>query len=334
MEERKFSRRMRISNNNEYVVRLIEIASMYYEDRKTQEEIAQFLGLSNSMVSRMLSAAHQQGLIEVRIRTPIQTHPELQRMLVESFGLKAARVLVSRGMTLDQTLHGLGELGARFLNTCLHNDQVIAVSWGKSLCELVQALDNVPLHNVQVVQVSGSAGSRQPLTDGHELARLLAHKLNGTAHYLPAPMIVDEPLTRDQLLKDSSIRPVLDLAKNADLTLIGIGSPDVETSGFIRAGYLSAQALSSIARTGAVGDIFANFFDIYGQPVALDLSARHVGLNLDQLRRAKRVIAVAGGEYKASAILGALRLGCIDVLITDEAAAIKVLTLKDSLPRA
>lgn len=300
---------------------------MYYEDRKNQDEIAQFFGLSGSTISRMLSDAHQQGLIEVRIRTPIQTHPELQQALVEAFNLQTARVLAAGGLTLEQTLRGLGELGARFLTTCLQNHKVIAVSWGKSLYELVHALGDVPLDNVQIVQISGSAGLRQPLTDGHELARLLASKLNGTAHFLPALMIVDEPLTRDQLLKDSAIKPVLALAEQADLTLIGIGTPDIETSGFIRAGYLSVQALTALAQTGTVGDVFANFFDTYGQPSAPDLSARHVGLNLSQLKQAKRVIAVAGGEYKGAAILGALRLGCIDVLITDEPAA-KVLALK------
>jgi hypothetical protein len=39
------------------------------------------------------------------------------------------------------------------------------------------------------------------------------------------------------------------------------------------------------------------------------------------------VIAVAGGQFKARAILGALRLGVIDVLVTDDLTARAVLEL-------
>jgi DNA-binding transcriptional regulator LsrR (DeoR family) len=38
---------------------------------------------------------------------------------------------------------------------------------------------------------------------------------------------------------------------------------------------------------------------------------------LEELAQVDRVIALAGGEAKTEAIHGALRTGCIDVLITD-----------------
>jgi DNA-binding transcriptional regulator LsrR (DeoR family) len=42
---------------------------------------------------------------------------------------------------------------------------------------------------------------------------------------------------------------------------------------------------------------------------------------------------VAGGEHKAEAILGALRGGFLDVLVTNELAAIRLLELERSRPR-
>ncbi len=41
----------------------------------------------------------------------------------------------------------------------------------------------------------------------------------------------------------------------------------------------------------------------------------------------ERVVGVAGGEAKAEAILGALRGGYVNVLVTDDATARKVLAL-------
>lgn len=40
------------------------------------------------------------------------------------------------------------------------------------------------------------------------------------------------------------------------------------------------------------------------------------------------MIAVGGGEDKVSAILGALRTECIDIIITDERTAQKVLVME------
>ena len=50
-----------------------------------------------------------------------------------------------------------------------------------------------------------------------------------------------------------------------------------------------------------------------------------VGISLEQLRALDGVIGVAGGEEKVPAILGALRGGYLNVLITDEATAQAVL---------
>jgi DNA-binding transcriptional regulator LsrR (DeoR family) len=78
---------------------------------------------------------------------------------------------------------------------------------------------------------------------------------------------------------------------------------------------------------GAVGNICARHYDSNGDPVALDLDRRVVGIDLRSLREIERVIGVAGGAVKAHAILGALRGGHINVLITDESAAEEMLRL-------
>jgi DNA-binding transcriptional regulator LsrR (DeoR family) len=44
-------------------------------------------------------------------------------------------------------------------------------------------------------------------------------------------------------------------------------------------------------------------------------------MNLDQLRRVKRAVGIAGGKQKLSAIRGALRGRLINVLITDHFTA-------------
>ena len=62
-------------------------------------------------------------------------------------------------------------------------------------------------------------------------------------------------------------------------------------------------------------------------PLTDELHRRIVGIELDALRGIEQVIGVAGGEAKAEAILGALRGGRVNVLVTDDAAAQRVLDL-------
>ena len=77
-------------------------------------------------------------------------------------------------------------------------------------------------------------------------------------------------------------------------------------------------------QAGAVGEISFRFYDIDGQPVITPLNDRVIGITLDELRRADRVMAIAGGEAKTAAIAGALRLGVINVLVTDRFTAARL----------
>lgn len=47
------------------------------------------------------------------------------------------------------------------------------------------------------------------------------------------------------------------------------------------------------------------------------MNERVIGLDLEQLRRIKRCVGVAGGKRKIAAIRGAMRGGYINVVITD-----------------
>jgi DNA-binding transcriptional regulator LsrR (DeoR family) len=56
------------------------------------------------------------------------------------------------------------------------------------------------------------------------------------------------------------------------------------------------------------------------------LDDRTIGLNLEELRNIRRKICVATGEEKLQGILGALRGKLVDVLVTDEQMAVRLLS--------
>jgi DNA-binding transcriptional regulator LsrR (DeoR family) len=124
------------------------------------------------------------------------------------------------------------------------------------------------------------------------------------------------------------IQETLAIARRADVALVGIGSLHPEESSLLRAGYLDEGALAQLRTQGAIGDICARHYDALGSVLDIELNRRIVGIELNDLRNIDRVIAVAGGASKAEAILGALRGGYVNVLVTDDAAAQKVIELQ------
>jgi DNA-binding transcriptional regulator LsrR (DeoR family) len=114
---------------------------------------------------------------------------------------------------------------------------------------------------------------------------------------------------------------VIALFDQVTTALVGIGA--IEPSKLLAASgnIFGAQELELLRSKGAVGDVLLRFFDLAGKPVVTPLNDRVVSMQLDQLGRVDRSIGVAGGARKYAAILGALRGGWINVLITDQFTA-------------
>jgi DNA-binding transcriptional regulator LsrR (DeoR family) len=129
---------------------------------------------------------------------------------------------------------------------------------------------------------------------------------------------------RDALLEDATISEVLASAARCDVAVVGVGVPTLD--GIL--GDQNVLAESEVARlrnNGAVGDICLRFYDADARPVDDELNDRIIGLTLDQIKGIHRVIGVAGGEYKVDAIRVALTGGLVDVLVTDDLVARRLL---------
>jgi DNA-binding transcriptional regulator LsrR (DeoR family) len=308
---------------------LAEVATLYWIDKLNQEQIARQIGRSVPTVSRLLAEAEAAGIIEVRVRYPSAIVPELQAELIHRFGLRVARVLSASSSDPARLLSQLGELGARYLATVLRDGMSVSVGWGRTLYEVVQALGPTHRRDVQVAQALGSLGSKLPAIDNHLITRLLADRVGGSPHFLPAPMIVESELVREALLQDPQVRETLDIGRCSDISLTGIGVANPELAGMYRAGYIDERALDEIRKKGAVGDILVEFFDKDGRWLNLPVTRRVIGLSVDDLAGIPTVIAVAGETRKAAAVLGALRGSVLHVLVTDEATAREVIRLDD-----
>ena len=309
---------------------LVRVASMYYEDGMTQHEISTRLGYSRSAISRLLTEAHQAGIVEIRVHHPLRRDAETEHRLAERYNLHEVRVLVATAVPYSKMLRRLGEQAARLVEQYVNPESVLGVSWGTSVYEVAHALRPPHYPGVTVLQLIGALGTPDPQIDGPELARWFSHLYGARYLSLPAPLIVDNPAVRDALMSDRHVREVLRRARDVDVAVVGIGTvEDPAMSSLVRAGYLSGEEIVQVAEQGAVGDVCAIHFDIHGSVLDIPLARRVVGVQPDVLQAIPLVLGVAGGMPKAAAILGALRSGLINALVTDSETARRVLDLAD-----
>ena len=310
---------------------LAEVASLYYEQNLTQEEIAKRIGISRSGVSRLLTRSRELGLVQIQIRHPLQVSSELQQELVRRFGLRDAQVLVS-SKPGESTLPKLGMLAARYLDRILEDGMTVGISWGTSMLQVVNAVHAARRLRLDVVQLMGSISATSPDVDGPEIARRLATAYGAHCYYLHAPLLVKSAAVRDALLQERNMRKSFEMMARMDAALVGIGAVRAAASGLFRAGYLNEDELASIREQGAVGDVCGRYVDLSGNTCTLELHDRIVGASLETLRRVPLAVGVVGGVSKSEALLGAMRAGLISVVITDEDCAKEVLERDTAQP--
>lgn len=314
--------------NSERLEVLAQVASWYYEDNLSLRDISKRLNRSVSLISRMLQEARDLNLVEIRIRFPNPRDTMLEARLCDLFGISQAWVLSSLIKDeVDTRNRRLGNLGAECLQYHLSDDSKIGLCWGKSIYELVSAMPQTILPHSLVVQVSGASGSSDPTVDGAQMAQRLASKLGTKSRFLHAPLIVENEVTAAQLRQDKVVAETLHLATQADIVVVGVGTPYMVNTALRRAGYLTEEDVDRLETEGVVGDIMGFQVDRNGQVLDISLNRRIIGLNPRDLFSIPQTILTAHGDEKKAAILAALRGGYIDILVTDAETALAVIAL-------
>ncbi|MFT4039168.1 MAG: sugar-binding domain-containing protein [Thermomicrobiales bacterium] len=311
---------------------LSEIANRYFKLRETQDEIAQAIGRSVATVSRLLARAEDAGVVEMEVRQPHTLVPALQSALVNRFGLQVARVVHVAPSETQASAPRIGEMAARYLTTILEPQSTLTMGSGTHIQAVISALPSISLRETHVVQGLGSIGSRMPHVIHPRLVQMMAGQLDATPHFLPAPLITNTEAERDALARDPYFGAVLRRIAHSDIALIGVGPTEPPYSDLVGAGFMEPWELERLRTRGAVVELLAEFFDVQGRVLCTDIQPRVVGMRHRDLEHAGTVLAVAGGEGKALALLGALRSGLIDVLVTDSLVTRSILALADEHP--
>lgn len=312
---------------NDEIRLMTKVARMYYSQSIRQAEITERLNIHQSTVSRLLKKAQQAGIIRISVTVPNGIHADLEEALESRFDLKEAIVVDSVNNNEEQIARDLGAAAAYFLELAIKPGEVIGISsWSAALLQMINAMHpGKGSAESKVVQILGGLGNPAAQTHATHLTQRLASLIGGSAILLPAPGITSSPEAKRILMKESYVRTATALFDGVDMVLVGIGALEPSKLLASSGNVFSSQELSSLQKQGAVGDICLQFFDATGAPVRTNLSERVIGITLPQVKKARRVIALAGGKRKTNAIIGALNGRWINVLITDRWTAKSIL---------
>jgi len=315
----------RRTNGVDDVETLADIAEDYYVNGENQETIAVRYGVSRSYVSRLLQRARDLGVVEITVHREIQRNRELERAIEAQFNLHRCYVADCAGDP-DLALRQAGKLAVAILAENLTPESTLALGWGQSVRAMVDALAPGRLSSARVVQMFGGFSGARLETTSWELVAETARALGAIEDRLHAPWIVETSELARSLVEQPDIAAVLRHAAEADVAVTGIGAKGRGSSAMLfGTRYLTLSQIREIDEEGAVGDICGRLFDSEGRACRVPFMSRVIGLDLEAIRRIPMMVGIAVGHEKAKAILGALRGGLLDALVTDTGAARAVL---------
>lgn len=303
---------------------LMVLASwMYYEERLTQEEIAEQLGISRVGVTRMLQRARQEGVVRITITRPLPAEYELQVRLKKQFDLKSVTVVASSSTRRD-VLEALGKAGAELVRRLIFPNCRLGMAWSSTVSFMAPYLEkpNPPIP----LTVNELAGTFLTPSTPYGISWRMAEKLGAALESLPVPVLVQNSEAYAAILKEDRIRLGLQHAAQVDLAVVGLGNiaPDCT---LVRAGYMTVDQVAALHEQGIVGDILMRFYDEQGNWVPTPGDERIIALQWEQICRIPHIVAIVAGPEKIVPLRGALRGRFIHSLITDVDTARGVLEM-------
>ena len=295
---------------------------MYYQRGIGQPRIAEQLGLSQTRVSRLLKQAEELGIVRITVHVPEGVHADLEERLELHYGLDEVIVVEAEESDVaddERTNLALAGPTAKYLELMVPTFPTIGVSsWSSSLLAAVNVMRPAgPGQTRSIVQVLGGVGFAGAQVFATRLTERLAQLSKAEAIFMNAPGVVSSVAAKNAMLTDPTCRQALERFDDLSALLLGVGA--IPPSRMLResGNVFTEQDLADLRDAGAVGDVCMQFFDSQGKHVTTPFGERVLGIGIEQIRRTRRRIGVAGGVRKLDAIRAALRGGWLTTLITD-----------------
>lgn len=306
------------------MMKLIQVAKLYYEENMTQSQIAKKLGVSRPLVSNMLTKARNAGIVEIKIKEPFGNNMLLLNQLKNLFNVQGGYVLPSSpsAYLTDKAIINQAQF---FIKEEIQEIKVMGIGWGYTIREVVEALKKEDFSGSGEGIVCPLIGTASIPNKGYhpsELVREFSSKTGFQPHFLFAPAFPPTDQEQGLYINTDNYQELDKVWDQLDTVIFGMGAypsvPDHATA--LRFG-------KELNEQGAVGKFLSYFFDKEGRIIHGENDFA-IQIPLSKLGRVKRVVAICPVDINAKAILGALKTGFITHIILTEEKAKEVIAYK------
>lgn len=244
---------------------------------------------------------------------------EIEAKLKDKLGLKKVAI-VPGDIEKDEFVYkDLGKKAARIIKNLLEDNTIIGITGGTTMACVSQEMKEVKgINNILVVPARGGLGEALEI-QANTIAANLAEKLNAEYRLLHIPDNIDSK-TLDFLKENKLVRDVLSKIQNINLLVFGLGN----AFDMAKRRNLNENLINKIYEYDLVGEAFGYYFDRNG---TIKMQTNSAGISIRGLNKISKMVGVAAGKHKAEAIYAISKINKEFILVTDEGAARKILSL-------
>jgi deoxyribonucleoside regulator len=286
--------------------------------------VAEQLHISRPTLNKLLKEARQEGMVKIEINDyrNYSNLVKLERQLSTKFGLRDVKLVDSFIDDNAVIKERISKAAAVYFSNILRSGMCIGVGWSRILENMANYMTPVKsITNAEFVTLLGGSGNLDFQINANLLNERIAKLYyNSSIHNIYAPIFANDPVLYDALMEDKSLKRVMNKMRDLDIALIGVGGGDSSSTALMTVS-VSKDYIKEISEENAVGNICARFFDINGNICVKGLYDKTISIPLEVLKKTPTIVAMASGQDRVNALVGAARGGFYNILITDESTA-------------
>ncbi|HBU11492.1 MAG TPA: hypothetical protein DEB31_01790 [Clostridiales bacterium] len=324
---------MPLSPDERYYIKL-KACYLYYNEGKTQSEIAELFHISRPTLIKLIGEAKEEGIITFEIHDTRmgKRHIELEQVIRKKLGLLDVKILSVGSPSQEALNSSIGSAAAQYFLNVLKSGMTVGIGWGNTLQTMTNYIPpDSARRDITVVPLLGgmrTQSSENPYALASTLCERVASNFqNSSSSTFLAPLISQDEALTETLKNSNDIKALFEQMMRMDIAIVGIdGDPAHSTT--VKKEDTLEKIYDELIADACVGNVCSHFYDAQGNLPKLSISGRMITVPVEALRKTPYVIGAAGGEFKAPSILGAARARLFNILITDEFTAKKIANLK------
>lgn len=251
------------------------------------------------------------------------------------FGLR--EVVLVKSVVASKLYEALGQAGATYLLDNIVERSRVGFACANTVFNIVKALPMFSRRmDIYPISFNVDPDIFNVMSPYAALIEMCHKNPQARAYNIPVPAFFCSEKEKKLVYSRSDVASLISAAHNPNIAFFSTGDLGPGSSFGVATPYICEHinpdfSLKDLLRQDACGEINLYPFDKHGNPVDHPVVRLLSCMSLERIRELAKIadrhmVLVAGGQHKSKALLGALRGGYLNVLITDTNSAKFLLT--------